>query len=162
MLCLITNRNEADYPLSVDQVISNKNVSLIFQYFFSGCILSAPRIPISQSLLTWRRFVVNEILVCSWLNALQIPSVFRAFMLKRKEQLLVRLIISQASSNPSSSSLWSSSPLPVFFCKTQRTLNSSEFHAHFSISPNLNRHPQSMPPPASMTPFDTCQFCLVS
>lgn len=65
MLRLITNRNEAYYPLSVDQVISNKNVSLIFQYFFSGCVLLALRNPTSQSLLTRKRFVLNKILVCS-------------------------------------------------------------------------------------------------
>lgn len=161
MLCLITNRNEADYPLSVDQVISNKNVSLIFQYFFSGYILPAPRIPTSQSLLTWKRFVVNEKLVCSWLNALQIQSVFKPFMLKWKEQLLIRLVISEESSTPSSSSSWSSSPSLVFFsCKRQRTLNAHKFHAYLSLGPNLDRHPLSVPASAYTRVFDACQSIL--
>lgn len=63
-----------------------------------------------------KKNVLNEISVCSRLHALQVPSVFRPFMLKWREQLLVRLITSQASLIPSSFSSWSPSPI-VFSAK---------------------------------------------
>ena len=160
MLCLIINRNEVYYPFSIDQVISNKNVSLIFQYSFQDVYCLPQGI---QSLLTWKIFVVNEILVCNQLNVLQILSVFRLSVLKRKEQLLARLIIFQASSIASSISSGLSSSLSVFPSVKYREFKfTKECHLHLSIGSRLNRYPWSVPYSTYMTLLDTYQFCPIS